>query len=72
MRLGIATSLLSSSRKPVSVEAEGPLLTLLDAAVGKAFSALCRPVQKNLAVLTVAFLRVLGLVNVLTAQEADR
>ena len=63
MRLGIVTSLLSSSRRPASVEAEGPLLELLDAAVGKAFSALCRPVQKNLAVLTVAFLRVLGAVR---------
>jgi len=63
MRLGIVTSLLSSSRRPASVEAEDPLLELLDAAVGKAFSALCRPVQKNLAVLTVAFLRVLGAVR---------
>src|SRR5260370_24214097 len=64
MRVGIATSLLSSNRRPASVEAEeGPLLALLDAAVGQAFSALCRPVQKNLAVLTVAFLRVLGAVR---------
>ena len=63
MRRGIVTSLLSSSRRRASVEVEqGPLLALLDAAVGKAFSALCRPVQKNLAVLTVAFLRVLGAV----------
>src|ERR1700747_253877 len=60
MRRGIVTSLLSSRRRPASVESEGPLLALLDAAVGKAFSALCRPVQKNLAVLTVAFPRVLG------------
>src|SRR5258707_12832598 len=61
MRLGIATSLLSSNRRPASVEAEeGPLLALLDAAVGQGFSALCRPVQKNLVVFTVAFLRVLG------------
>src|SRR5260370_21863121 len=64
MRVGIATSLLSSNRRPASVEAEeGPLLALLDAAVGQAFSALCRPVQKNLAVLTVAFLRVLRAVR---------
>lgn len=64
MRRGIVTSLLSSSRRPASVEAEeGPLLALLDAAVGKAFSALCRPVQKNLTVLTVAFLRVLGAIR---------
>jgi hypothetical protein len=63
MRLGSVTSLLSSSRRPASIEAEGPLLALLDTAVGKAFSALCRPVQKNLAVLTVAFLRVLGAVR---------
>jgi len=64
MRPDIVTSLLSSNRRPASVEAqEGPLLALLDAAVGKAFSALCRPVQKNLAVLTVAFLRVLGAVR---------
>ena len=64
MRLGIATSLLSSNRRPASIEAdEGPLLALLDVAVCKAFSALCRPVQKNLAVLTVAFLRVLGAVR---------
>src|SRR5260221_13229361 len=64
MRPDIVTSLLSSNRRPASVEAqEGPLLALLDAAVTKAFSALCRPVQKNLAVLTVAFLRVLGAVR---------
>ncbi len=64
MRLGIVTSLLSSNRRAASVEAqEGPLLALLDAAVCKAFSALCRPAQKNLAVLTVAFLRVLGAVR---------
>src|SRR5260370_42565094 len=64
MRPDIVTSLLSSNRRPASVEAqEGPLLALLDAAVTKAFSALCRPVQKNLAVLTVAFLRVAGAVR---------
>src|SRR5258706_15820870 len=64
MRLDSVTSLLSSSRRPASVEAqEGPLLALLDAAGTKAFSALCRPVQKNLAVLTVAFLRVLRAVR---------
>src|SRR5258705_9494394 len=61
MRPDIVTSLLSSNRRPASVEAqEGPLLALLDAAVTKAFSALCRPVQKNLAGLTAAFLRVVG------------
>src|SRR5260370_2567525 len=61
MRPDIVTSLLSSNRRPASVEAqEGPLLALLDAAVTKAFSALCRPGQKHLAVLTVAFLRALG------------
>src|SRR5229473_1662615 len=64
MRPDISSFLLSRSRRPASVESqEGPLLALLDAAVGKAFSALCRPVQKNLAVLTVAFLRVLGAVR---------
>ncbi len=38
-------------------------MSLLNAAVGKAFSDLRLPVQKNLAVLTVAFLRVLGAVR---------
>ncbi len=39
------------------------MLSLLEKAVSQAFSTLRRPVQKNLAVLTVAFLRVLGAVR---------
>ncbi len=39
---------------------EDELRAVIDAAVSRAFDGLRRPVQKNLAVLTVAFLRVLG------------
>src|SRR5713226_1624953 len=64
MRRGVATCWLSSGRRQASVEAEeDALLSLLEKAVSKAFSTLRRPVQKNLAVLTVAFLRVLGAVR---------
>jgi Transposase DDE domain len=65
MRRGVATCWLSGGRRRrASAEGEEEaLLSLLDAAVSKAFAALCRPVQKNLAVLTVAFLRVLGAVR---------
>jgi len=66
MRLDSVTSLLSSSRRPASVEApRGPSTgRCLDAAVSKAFSALCRPVAgRTWRFLTVAFLRVLGAVR---------
>ena len=44
---------------PVDLDGE-ELLSVLEAAVTRAFGQLRRSVQKNLAVLTVAFLRVLG------------
>jgi hypothetical protein len=64
MRPGVATFWRLSSRRRASAETEDDaLLPLLRAAVSKAFGDLRRPVQKNLAVLTVAFLRVLGAVR---------
>lgn len=46
---------------PPGAEGDGDeLVAVIDAAVSRAFSGLRRSVQKNLAVLTVAFLRVLG------------
>ena len=64
MRLAVATCWLSSNTRRASVEAEDDaLLSLLEGAVSQAFSTLRWPVPKNLAVLTVAFLRVLGAVR---------
>ncbi len=61
MRLGVATSWLSRGRGRASAEVEDDAaLSLLNRAVSKAFAALRRLVQKNLAVVTVAFLRLLG------------
>ena len=48
-----------SAAAPVDIEGE-ELLSVLEASVTRAFGQLRRSVQKNLAVLTVAFLRVLG------------
>lgn len=46
---------------PSSAEGDGDaLLSVIDGAVSRAFGGLRRPVQKTLAALTVAFLRVLG------------